>query len=187
MSRDCYDDDVEQYELVEDQIELQELLEEQERINELEIPEVRWKEDIEKIPNHDRKLQEIEKAKTLLDEEKALKARLDSGEISEGKHDAIYQDIIKPKMRKATTRCGLASVGLTFDHLGDISEDAEFSATGSLKLPELKDRLKKTIEDIGPDAAEELADRMLAEERLGKDAHERISRQIRIQRGSKSG
>jgi hypothetical protein len=180
VSRDYYDDDVEQYELVEDQIEEMELLEEQERINELEIPDVRWKEDIEKIPAYDVKLEEIEKAKNFLKEEKVLRERVDNGDLSLG----MYESITKPIMKKATTRCGLASVGLTYDHLGDLSEDGEFIVTGegNLKMAELKERLKDKIEDIGPDAAEELADRMLAEERLGRDAHDLIKRQSRLKR-----
>lgn len=185
MSRDCYDDDVEQYELVEDQIEEMELLEERERINELEIPDVPWKEDIEKIPDHDLQLEEIRKAEKLENEAKALKERRDRGEISAGKYDVIYQDIIRPKMRKATTRCGLASVGLTYDDLGDLSEDTELLATGDLKMPKLKDKLKDTIEDIGPDAAEDLAKRMHDEDAIGDDAYDSISRQIRIRRRRK--
>lgn len=55
-------------------------------------------------------------------------------------------------------------------------------ATGDLKMLELKDRIKDRIEEIGPDAAEELADRMHEEERLSDDTHERIKRQTRLNR-----
>jgi hypothetical protein len=149
----------------------------------LEIPDVRWKEDIEKIPDYDVKLEEIEKAKKFLNEEKVLRDRVDNGEISDG----MYESIIKPKMRKATTRAAFASVDLTFDHLGDISEDPGLLVTGEgdLKLTELKDQIKETIERIGPDAAEELADKIHDEERLGDDAHELIKRQTRIERRNK--
>jgi hypothetical protein len=170
MSRDYYrdDDDIDQYEFVEDQDE----------INDLEIPDVRWKEDIDKIPDHDLKLSEIEEAKKFRNEERALRESLENGDISLG----MYESIIRPRMRKAATRCGLESVGLTYDDLGDLSEDAELLATGDLKMPGLKDRLKDTITDIGPDAAEELANRMHEEERLSDDSHERIKRQIRLSR-----
>jgi hypothetical protein len=182
MGLDYYnDDDTDQYELSEDQIEMQELLEDQERMNELKIPDVYWKKDIENIPDHDVQLEEIQKAEKLSALRKTLGERVDNGKISVG----MYDSIIRPKMRKAATRCGLASVGLTYDDLGDLSEDLEFFATGDLKKLELKDRLKATIEDIGPDAAEELADRMHEEERLSDDTHERIKRQIRLNRGSR--
>jgi hypothetical protein len=181
MGRDYYgDDDTDQHELSEDQIEMQELLEDQERINDLEVPEVRWKEDIERIPDLDLKLEEIQKAEKFIAEKKALDDRLENGEISLGAYDSI----LRPRMRKATTRCGLASVGLTYDHLGDVSEDAELYATGDLKMLELKDRLKDTIEDIGPKAAEELADRMHEDERLSDDTDERIKIQIRLKRSN---
>jgi hypothetical protein len=179
MSRDYYrDDDVERYSLVEDQIDQFELVEEEGEIDDLEIPEVRWKEDIKKIPNIDVQLEEIEEAKKFLKEEKVLGERVDNGDMSIG----MYESIIKPKMRKATTRCGLASVGLSYDHLGDVAEDAGLLATGDLKMTKLKDRVKKTIDDIGPDAAQELADNMLNEEKIRKDAHDHISRQTRLQK-----
>ena len=175
MPRDYYsDDDTEQYELVEDQ----------EEIDNLEIPDVSWKEDIENIPDHDLQLEEIELAKKLLNDEKTLRERLDKGEISIGKYDVIHQDIIWPKMRKAATRCGLKSVDLTWDRLGSLSEEAGDLATGDLKMSKLMDRLKDTIDSIGPDAAEELADRMHDEERLSDGTHERIKRQVRLTRSN---
>ena len=61
-----------------------------------------------------------------------------------------------------------------------MSEDYDLLTTGSLVLTKLKDQIKETIEDLGPDAAKDLADQMLAEERLEKDTHDLISRQIRI-------
>ena len=178
MSRDCYDDDVEQYELVEDQIEEMELLEDQERINELEIPDVSWKEDIEKIPDLDLKLKEIQEAEKFKAEKKALDDRLDNGELSLGAYDSI----LRPKIRKATTRCGLASVGLTYDDLGDISEDYDLLTTGNLEKTKQKERLKEMIEDIGPKAAQERADRMHDEESLLDDTYESINRQIRLRK-----
>lgn len=57
--------------------------------------------------------------------------------------------------------------------------------TGDLKMTELKDRLKKTIDNIGPDAAQELADRMRDEEKLSEDTYDSINRQIRMARTGK--
>ena len=180
MSRDYYhEDDINDYELVEDQIEQPDLIEE--AMDDLEIPDVRWKEDLAKIPDYDLKLEEIEKAKKFLNEEKVLREKVDSGDMSVG----MYESITRPKIIKATTRAGLASVRFRYDDLGDASEDYDFLTTGDLKMTELKDRIKDTIEKMGPDAAEELADRMHDEERLGDDAHDLIKRQVRIRRGEK--
>jgi hypothetical protein len=129
MSRDYYrDDDVERYWLVEDQINHVEQVEDEEDMADLEIPDVSWKDDIEKIPDFDVKLEEIEKAKKFVSEEKVLREKVDSGDLSVG----MYESITKPIRKKATTRCGLASVGLSFDHLGDVAEDAGLLATGEI-------------------------------------------------------
>ena len=141
MTRDCYREDDDQYDLVEELDDLEDL----------EIPDVPWKEDIEKIPDLDLKLKEIQEAEKFKTEKKALDDRLENGELSLGAYDSI----LRPKIRKATTRCGLASVGLTYDDLGDVSEDYALLTTGNLENTEKKDRLKKTIEDIGPEAAQE--------------------------------
>jgi len=176
MSWDCYgEDDDNQYEFLEDQ----------EDLNDLEIPDVPWQEDIKKIPDHNLQLEEIRKAEKLLNQEKTLREQLDKGEISRGRYDVIHQDILMPKMWKATTQCGFATVDLTHDDFGDISEDEEFLMTGDLKMTELKDRLKKTIDNIGPDAAQELADRMRDEEKLSEDTYDSINRQIRMARTGK--
>lgn len=167
MTRDCYrEDDDNRYDFVEDNTDL----------DDLEVADVPWKEDIEKIPDLDLKLKEIQEAEKFKAEKKALDDRLENGEISLGAYDSI----LRPKIRKATTRCGFASVGLTYDDFGDVSEDYDLLTTGSLVLTKLKDQIKETIEDLGPDAAKDLADQMLAEERLEKDTHDLISRQIRI-------
>lgn len=179
MSRDYYhEDDIDDYELVEDQIEQPDLFEEV--MDDLEIPDVQWKEDIERITDLDLKLKEIQEAEKFITEKKALDDSLDNGEISLGAYDSI----IRPRTRKASTRCGLESVGLTYDQLGDLSEDNELLPKG-LEMIELKDRLKDTIDDIGPDAAEELADEMHDDDEIGDDAHDLISRQIRIRRGNR--
>lgn len=181
MSRDYYhEDDIDDYELVEDQIEQPDLIEEV--MEDLEIPDVRWKEDIERITDLDIKLTEIQKAEKFITEKKVLDDRLENGEISLGAYDSI----LRPKITKATRSAGFASVGLSSDKLGDLSEDAELLVTGEgdLKKTKLKDRLKDRIEDIGPDAAEEFADRMHEEERLSDDTHERIKRQTRLKRAN---
>ncbi|MGV8081007.1 MAG: hypothetical protein AB2L22_13235 [Syntrophales bacterium] len=145
-----------------------------------EIPDVDWAEDIKKIDDDDLRRDEIQKAQKLLAEDQALRDRLDRGEISLNSYVSIRQGSIFPQMRKARTRCGLESVGMTFDDLGDLAEDMEFLLPTENKMSEMKDRLKTKIETVGPVAAQEHADRLFDEEELSKDAHDRISRQVRI-------
>jgi len=80
---------------------------------------------------------------------------------------------------KFSTRCDLESVDLTYDHLGDLSEDWDILNSGDLELAEKKDSLKKMIELRGPEASQELADDMLAEGKISKDTHDSILRQVR--------
>jgi hypothetical protein len=154
----------------------------QEILDDLLIPEVDWAEDIKKIENDDLRQEEIQKAEKLLKEDKALRDRLDRGEIELNSYVLERQNTIFTKMGKARTRCGLKSVGVTYDDLGDLAEDSENLLSSEKGMNELKERLKDTIEDIGPDTAEELADRMHNEKKLSKDTYDRISRQIRLHR-----
>jgi len=79
----------------------------------------------------------------------------------------------------------LSSVGLSYDHLGDLSEDLAFIFMDDAQLIGLKEDIRKMIDEKGPDHAQEVADRMLKEERLSDPAHEMISRLVRIHRGFK--
>lgn len=166
MARGYYGEEDDAYDLVEDYADLEEL----------EIPDVPWREDIEKIPRPSIKLKEICEAEKYQAEKNVLDKRFEDGEISLGAYDSI----LRPKRLKATTRCALASVDLIIDDLGDASEDYDLLTTGNLEKIEQKERLKNKIEAIGPDVAEELADRIHDEERLSDDTYERIKMQTRL-------
>ena len=148
----------------------------------LDIPDVDWKEDIEKIENDDLRQAEIEKAEKIVERKKQLDDQFDRGDIDLGRYDSLYTESIKPSIRGARMSAALATVGLNSDNLGDLAEDKEFLPIGDTRLSDLKDELKQKIIVLGPDKAQEEADRLLEEEVIGKDAHSRISRQVRIQR-----
>lgn len=147
-----------------------------------DIPDVWWKEDIQGIENPILREKEIEAAEALLGEKKELLKKYEDGEIDEATLQGKMLVELDPKEIRAATRCGLESVDLTWDHLGDIAEDNRFLATGDTKLLDLKDRVKEKIGEMGPDASQELADRMLEEGEISKDTHETISRQVRLRR-----
>jgi len=148
----------------------------------LDIPDVDWKEDIEKIEDDDLRQAEIEKAEKIVEQKKQLDDQFDRGEIDLGRYDSLYTESIKPSIRRARLSAGLASVGVNSDDLGDIAEDKEFLLAGDTRLPELKEKIKEKISELGPKYAQEEADRLLEEEVVGKDAHSRISRQVRLER-----
>ena len=142
----------------------------------LEIPEVPWDEDIRKIEDLEIQQREIEFAEKYLEKEKILRNKVDTGEISVDQYD--YE--LRPIRTKSATRCGLETVGITYDHLGDVAENQDLLIAGNLEVLDQKERIKETIEIIGEDAAQELADRRRRDENLSEKGHELISRQVRI-------
>lgn len=147
-----------------------------------EIPDVPWKEDIQGIENQILREKEIEAAQELLEREKELLEKVESGEIDQPTFEYEYFLKLGRERVKAATRSALESVGITSDHLGDIAEDNRLLAKGDTELLDQKDRLKETIRELGPEDAQDLADEMLEDERISKDTHETISRQVRLRR-----
>ena len=151
----------------------------------LEIPDVWWREDIEKIEDPEIREREIEVAERIIEKKEALNERLDSGEITQGRYDDDYLlGGLREEGRKAATRSGLGSVGVTYDVLGDLLEDQDFLihdlASGNTELMDAKGEVKEIVGELGTESARELADRMKDEGEIGEDAHETISRQVRL-------
>lgn len=149
----------------------------------MEAPDVAWKEDIEKIENPDIKKKEIEIAEKSNKKWKAVEEKVDSGEITEV--DYFGELICKrwPEERKHTTRCGLESIDLTYDNLGDVAEDWDFfiaDAGGNSKPAQMKNEVKEMIYRRGPEASQKLADKMLEDGKMSKETHDTISRQVRL-------
>ena len=145
-------------------------------LQEMEVPDVEWKEDIENIEDPEIKAEEIEAAERYLEKERELKKMVEAGRISEGEYDSR----LRPERRKAATRYGLESVGLTYDQLGDISEDYDILTTGDPETMDLKQDLGSKIEMAGEDIAAELADRLLEDEKINTRQHQSLTRQARI-------
>ena len=155
---------------------------EEDLVEDLEIPDVYWAEDIRNIENPMLKEREIETAQELLEEQRKALEKHESGEIDDATLQNELDNKIGPKMRRAATRSGLESVGITYDDFGDLSEDLDILAKGDTGLIDAKDRLKDSIRENGPDAAQELADEMLEDGRISKGTHETISRQVRLRK-----
>ena len=79
---------------------------------EMEIPDVHWAKDIVQIENPILREREIEAAKKMIEKEDELNARIESGEISPFNAEIEFESLRNQKA-KASTRAGLASVGLT--------------------------------------------------------------------------
>ena len=151
--------------------------------NELEIPDVDWAEDIAQIKDPELREKEIIAAENLLNAEEHLNKLYATGKMDQITFENKYHSEIRPRKKKATTRCGLETVGITFDDLGDLVEDYEALETRDLKIIDQRERLKEAIKRLGPEAAQELADRMYGEKRLDREAYEKISGQVRRSKG----
>jgi hypothetical protein len=145
----------------------------------VEVPDVYWAEDIEKIENHKVREKEIEKAEKYLDEKREREEKYESqGKDFVGFY-AENPDLITRAV-KAGTRCALESKGVSWDHLGDVSQDTGLLMAGDLNSLEIKDRVKEFIEDTGEENAQGIADRMFEEGSLSEEAYDTISRLVRI-------
>ena len=151
---------------------------EEKRILEMETPPVSWADDIERIRDPEIKERAIETAKESCERKEELKRKFASGRISEGDYLSKLE-VQSVKDTKAATRAGLGSVDLTYEDLGDLGEDLENIFYPKNDLPKYRQRIRARIDDIGPEAAQELADRMHEEGRLSKRAHGIISRQVK--------
>ena len=153
------------------------------RIEDEDIPEVGWKEEIKNIEDTEIRNEEIEIAKEILDEEKKNNERYESGEITEYQHWEKYEFGIRKEKVNASFRCSLESIGLTFDHLGDLDEDVEITiaeGAGNEKPARMKEGVKKLIRHEGPDFAQDLADQEKDKGNLQDKSYKSISRQVRL-------
>ena len=142
-----------------------------------------WMREIGKIDDQEIREKEIEAANELKEKERALDKELESGEIDEVDYWGKRFIGLGHEERKAATRCGIESEGITYDHFGDLMEDLDLRTTeagGNPKPARMKDGLKESIHRLGPEASQELADQRLEEDKMSKKTHESISRQVRL-------
>ena len=144
-----------------------------------EIPDVHWAKDIERIENPILREREIEAAKKLIEKEEELDARMESGQLSQFDAETEFS-ALRSQKAAASTRSLFASVGLTYDHLIDVADDYDRLTPGNYQAVDLADRVKRKVYDIGPENAQELADKMLEEGRLSRENYDFISRQVRL-------
>jgi hypothetical protein len=149
----------------------------------MQIPDVDWQADIEKIENPDIKKKEIEIAEKFNQKWQGLDEKLESGQITEADYFGELIGKRWPEQRKHTTRCGLESEGITYDDLGDVAEDWDFllaDAGGNPRPAKLKNELRQIIDRRGPQACQKLADDMLKDEKISQQTHDSILRQVRL-------
>jgi len=142
-----------------------------------DLPPIEGVESIAKIEDPEVREMETEAAERIYEKGEDLKRKLDSGEISQGAYEHERQ-LHGIKTRRAITRWELAAQGVTYDKLGDLGEDWNHVLDENLDLGKYRGRIKDRAEEIGPESARKLADRMHKEGRVSKEAHDIITRQV---------
>ena len=143
-----------------------------------DLPPIEGAEFIAKIEDPEVRKREVEAAEKLYERGEELKRKLDSGEISQGRYEH-ERGLHGIKAQRAITRWQLAEGGVTYDKMGDLSEDWNHILDENLDLDDYRRRIKDRAEEMGPEAARKLANRMRREGRLSRDAHDIIKRQVR--------
>ena len=82
-------------------------------------------------------------------------------------------------------RASMASNNLTYDDLGELGEDlGDMCAEGAedRRPVEFKEKVKESIEILGPDFVEDWKEEKLEKEEMPEEIAERVSRQVRMNR-----
>ena len=146
---------------------------------EIEIPDVRWAKDIAQIENPILREREIEAAKKIVEKEEQINARVESGELCQFDAEMEFESL-RSQRAAASTRSGLASVGLTYDHFGSVAEENFLLSYGNYPIMDLVDQVKRKVYELGPENAQQRADKMLEEGRLSQENYDFITRQVRL-------
>ena len=142
-----------------------------------DLPPIEGAEFIAKIEDPEVREREVEAAERICEKRQDLERKLDSGEISQGAYEHERQ-LLGIKANRAITRWELAAQGVTYDKIGDTMEDWNHILDENLIWAKYRSRIKERAEEIGPESAQELADRMRKEGRLSKEAHDIVTRQV---------
>ena len=151
-----------------------------------DLPDVGHREDLENIANPELKQHHIEIAQDLAEQRAETVQLFETGQITRDQMEARINYEIRPKESRAATAAGLASQGITGDHLGETAENYDLiidkAANPESPILDLKDQVKQRIRTIGPEPAQEMADRMYDESEIEEEAYRMISRLARLEK-----
>lgn len=139
---------------------------------------VEWTEDIRRIEDLDLKEEEIENAKEIEEKEKELHAEWEAGEVTEDDYVRAVEEGLMVEKRCAITRCVIKAAGLNLD--GTIFDDWDTAEPGSLDVARKRERLRLTIDSVGPELVQDLADRFQREGKISENTHEAVSEQVKL-------
>lgn len=150
------------------------------RIENIDAYDEMWAEDLRNIEDPELQLKELEAAEKIIEKRNTLEKRFEAGEINQDQFNAEVDFGLRKEESRAHTRAGMATQGLTYDHIGDLTEDQSLIYAGDIETLDQKDELKKDLSLIEKEVAQEMIDRELEEGRIDKKGHESLSRLARL-------
>ena len=145
---------------------------------EMAMEEVDWEDDIEKIEDPEAKRREMKEVEEIKEMQKQLKERSESEDIAEkGIIHGGGGDLMRRK-RAGTVRSFLESKGFSAEGYGGIFErwDDRTCPLGERNIRERE--VGEVIDELGPEAIEQLNDRMLREGKISKKTHSAVSEHV---------
>jgi hypothetical protein len=144
-----------------------------------------WNENIDEIENPEVKEKRIEGAEKIIEEEKELERKLEAGEMSDDWYVHERLVVMGRKKVKFSMGADLDYIGLSWDHLIDVAEDAgnlPRAGAGDPVPMKFSEKVERAVRDLGPDCVEEVADDNLEKEKIPESVHETATRKARIAR-----
>jgi len=140
---------------------------------EMDIPEVEWASDIERIIDEEIRREEIEAAKEIVAEEKDLEARRAAGETTGDDYLSERNLGLGPKKREATAQAFFKSKGRNYGpHVGNMFENREDIGDKPKEMMRKKGKLYLAKSALGDKGFEQLLNRTVDGHKLGEQIDE---------------
>ena len=153
---------------------------EKEKLEEMGIPEVEWAEDMERIEDLEIRQEEIKAAEEIVEKERALNERRESGETTGEDYLSERNIYLRGKKREATTRSFLKSRGRNVgNHLGRVFEGWDDIKEGSQAMVRKKTDLWQVKNQLGEEGFEELLNRTVDGHELREEIDEEVLEQVK--------
>ena len=153
---------------------------EKEKLEEMGIPEVEWAEDMERIEDLEIRQEEIKAAEEIVEKERALNERRESGETTGEDYLSERNIYLRGKKREATTRSFLKSRGRNVgNHLGRVFEGWDDIKEGSQAMVRKKTDLWQVKNQLGEEGFEELLNRTVDGYELREEIDEEVLEQVK--------
>ena len=149
----------------------------EEKLHSTETPDVEWGKHIEYIKDPKIKEKEIQTAARIYHQEENLNERLGTGEITEDQYLREYELHIKHDKKRAMASSALESGNFTPGHLGDIANELH-SVSDVVDKAATRKLVERTAETLGADSVQNMADQMMEEGKISKDAYNSLSREV---------